>query len=144
MSDDTGTQKEDADMKILNARRMLELRKKMNSTLLAQKKAEDEKNQPPKKFPLTDRQVVLNSLVDRGDEVLAAAESRYPRETAMILSKLASLIHSGKVTSISGGELLQLFRSIGMRVSVQTSISVQEHGKFVSLSEKLKNAGKDS
>lgn len=143
MSNESGTE-EDVDMKILNARRILELRKKMNSSLLAQKKAEEEKNQPPKKTPPTDREVVLNSLVERGDEVLAAAESAYPRATSLVVSKLASLIRSGKVGSISGGELLQLFRSLGMRVSVQTSISVQEHGKFVSLSEKLKNAGKDS
>lgn len=131
---------DDADLKILNAKRMLELRKKMNYTLLAQKRAEEAKNQPPRKPPPTDCEILSRSLVDRGDEVLAAAESRYPRETSLIIPKLAALIRSGKVGSISGGELLQLFRSMGMRVSVPTSISVQEHGKFVSLSEKLKSA----
>ncbi|MHB8566012.1 MAG: DNA-binding protein [Nitrososphaerales archaeon] len=134
---------EDADMKILNARRMHELRKKMNLTLMEKKRAEEQKNQPPKKAPPTDREVVLRSLSERGDEVLRAAEAGYPRETAMIIPKLASLVREGKVSVISGGELLQLFRSLGMRVSVPTSISVQEHGKFVSLSEKLKKSNPD-
>jgi DNA-binding TFAR19-related protein (PDSD5 family) len=126
---------EDADLKMLHARRMVELRKRMNSNLA--KKAEAEKLAQSPKKP-TDRETVMKSLVDRGDEVLLSAESSYPSETALLIPQLAKLIREGKVNSISGGELLQFFRSIGMRVSVNTSISVQEHGRFVSLSEKLK------
>lgn len=136
-SSDAPPSEEDADLKMLNAKRMVELRKRMNSSLA--KKAEAEKiAQEPKKA--TDREVVLKSLTDRGDEVLLAAESSYPSETALLIPQLAKLIRQGKVDNISGGELLQFFRSIGMRVSVNTSISVQEHGRFVSLGEKLKRA----
>lgn len=136
-SSDAPPSEEDADLKMLNAKRMIELRKRMNSSLA--KKAEAEKiAQEPKKA--TDREVVLKSLIDRGDEVLLAAESSYPSETALLIPQLAKLIRQGKVDNISGGELLQFFRSIGMRVSVNTSISVQEHGRFVSLGEKLKRA----
>lgn len=117
---------------------MLELRKKMNTSLAAQKKAEEEKNAPPKKPQPTDRDILLRALKDRGDEVLAAAEYAYPREMAILIPKLAGLVKEGKITTISGGELLQFFRSIGMRVSVATSISVQEHGKFMNLADKLK------
>jgi hypothetical protein len=49
-----------------------------------------------------------------------------------------ALISRGQVDKITGGELLQLFRSLGMRVSVRTTISVAERGKVVSLADKLK------
>jgi hypothetical protein len=129
---------EDSDLKILNARRMVELKRKMNSALAAQRRVEAEKSNPPTKKELTPREIVLRALRERGDEVLSAAEASYPRETALILPKLADIIKEGKITTITGGELLQFFRAIGMRVSVKTTISVQDHGKFVDLAEKLK------
>ena len=122
---------EDLDLKMLNTKRMLELRRRAS----AQTKKPEEEKRPAR---LTDRQILVNVLVDRGDEVLAAAEASYPSQTKMLIPQIAMLIRQGKISSISGGELLQFFRSIGMRVSVRTSISVQEHGKFVSLAEKLK------
>jgi hypothetical protein len=39
---------------------------------------------------------------------------------------------------ISGGELLALFRSIGMNLRINTTIQIEDHGKLVSLSDKLK------
>jgi hypothetical protein len=129
---------DDSDLKILNARRMLELRKRMNSSLAAQQRAEAEKKAPPPKRPPSDREIVLGALADRGDEVFAAAEASYPNEMKVLTPKLADLIREGKITRITGGDLLQFFRAIGMRVSVKTSISVQEHGKFVDLAEKFK------
>lgn len=121
---------EDLDLKMLNTRRMLELRRRAS--------AHAKKIEETKSLPLSDRQVLLKALVDRGDEVLVAAEAAYPTQTKDLISQIAMLIRQGKITTISGGELLQFFRSIGMRVSVRTSISVQDHGKFVSLAEKLK------
>ncbi|MCL5066879.1 MAG: double-stranded DNA-binding protein [Thaumarchaeota archaeon] len=123
---------EDLDMKMLNARRMLELRKRISETA---KKSEEAKQTPP---TLTDREVLLKSLTDRGDEVLKSAEASYPQQMKSLVSALADLIKQGKVKTITGGELLQFLRSMGLRVSVATSISVQEHGKFVSLADKLK------
>jgi DNA-binding TFAR19-related protein (PDSD5 family) len=134
----TKSEAEDADLKMLNARRMVELRKRMNTTLA--KKAQDEqKAKEPKQA--TDREVLLKALTDRGDEVLRSAEANYPAEMRVMIPQLAKLIREGKVATISGGELLQFFRSIGMRVSVSTSISVQEHGRFVSLADKIKQEG---
>ena len=112
----------------------------MNTT--ATKKSQTEENSPASKPP-SDREVLLKALTDRGDEVLAAAESSYPREMSILIPKLAVLIRQGKVTTIPGGELLQFLRSLGMRVSVSTSISVEEHGKFVSLADKLKRESQE-
>ena len=121
---------------MLNAKRMLELRKRMNLEI-ARKNEEQQRLERLKNQP-TDREILLKALTDRGDEVLAAAEASYPRETQMMIPQLASLIKQRKIIAISGGELLQFFRSLGMRVSVSTSISVEDHGKFVSLADKLK------
>jgi hypothetical protein len=53
---------------------------------------------------------------------------------------MASLILAGEITSrISGGELLMLFRSVGLKIRVNTTIKVEDNGKFVSFSDKLKN-----
>lgn len=133
--EDTASEVEDADLKMLNARRMVELRKRMNSSIAKKAQAEQKAKEPKKP---TDREILVKALTERGDEVLNSAEASYPSEMRMLIPQLARLIRGGKVTTISGGELLQFLRSIGMRVSVNTSISVEEHGRFVSLADKIK------
>jgi hypothetical protein len=50
---------------------------------------------------------------------------------------------SGEITSrISGGELLMLFRSVGLNIRVNTTIKVEDDGKLISFSEKLKQQQK--
>ena len=39
---------------------------------------------------------------------------------------------------ISGGELMALFRSVGLNIRINTTIKIEDHGKLVSFSEKLK------
>jgi len=127
---------DDLDLKMLNAKKMVELRKRMN-TEIAKKSLEEERLERLKNQP-SDRDILSKALRDRGDEVLASAEAAYPREMRIMIPQLAALIKQGKVSTITGGELLQFFRSIGMRVSVSTTISVEDHGKFVSLADKLR------
>lgn len=136
LPEDKTEQPEDADLRMINAKRMMELRKR--ATYNIAKKAQEALAARQPKKP-TDREVVLKSFIDRADEVLASAESSYPSQIKMLIPQLAKLIREGKVKTISGGELLHFLRSLGLRVSVNTSISVQEHGKFVSLADKLKN-----
>ena len=123
-------------LKMLNAKRTLELRKRVKSEI-AKKSFEEQRVERLKNQP-SDRDILSKALRDRGDEVLAAAEAAYPREMKIMIPQLATLIKQGKISSITGGELLQFFRSIGMRVSVSTTISVEDHGKFVSLADKLR------
>ena len=130
-SGEKSSEEEDLALKMLTARRMLELKKRASNAA-----RQSEEKAAPK--PPSDREVLLKALRERGDEVLASAEAGYPREMAILVPRLADLIRSGKVTTISGGDLLQFLRSLGMRVSVRTSISVTEHGKTVSLADKLK------
>ncbi len=85
------------------------------------------------------KDILLTRLVDRGDEVLKIAETHYPKETEHIVNQLIQLIKDGKINnSISGGELLSVFRNAGLRITVPTSISVSKDGKMTSLSDKLK------
>jgi hypothetical protein len=79
-------------------------------------------------------------LYDRADEVLDLAYGQYPVQTEAIVTRIASLILAGEITSrISGGELLMLFRSVGLKIRINTTIKVEDDGKFVSFSDKLKN-----
>jgi len=115
----------DPELEIIKAKKLLKMKKKITE-------------EKPK--PKTDRDLFIAQLVDRGTEVLAAVESQYPRETAIIVAKIVELIKNGELQSrISGGELLALFRSIGLRVRMNTKISIEEHGKLVSLSDRLKS-----
>ena len=51
---------------------------------------------------------------------------------------LGEMISQGELAGpISGGELMELFRAVGVRVRLQTRISVESDGKLVSLSDKL-------
>jgi len=72
---------------------------------------------------------------------LQAAESQFPNETKTIIGQLAQLISSGELNEkIDGGQLLELFRTVGLRVRLNTKINVEQDGKFVSLSDKLSSA----
>ena len=52
--------------------------------------------------------------------------------------QLSQLIKTGELNEMmDGGQLLQLFRSIGLNVRMNTKINVEQDGKFVSLSEKI-------
>lgn len=117
---------DDSDIEIIKARKMMELRKKA----AAQEKAKAVK---------TPKETVLSFLYDRGDEVLKAAYAQYPTQTEAIVNRIAELAAAREIQQkISGGELLSLFRSIGMRVRLDTSIKIEDHGKMVSFSEKVK------
>ena len=130
---------EDPDIAIIKARKMKELRDKA----AAFEKAKKRKQQPtPKKE--NDREIISTYLYDRGEEVLKLAESQYPYQTKAILARIIELIKAGEISQrISGGELLALFRSIGLKIRVNTSIKIEDHGKLVSLSDKLKQQNED-
>jgi len=127
---------EDKELELLKAKRLREMQKNITE----QQKQEELKAQKPSP-PNTPskREILVKQLGYRGLEVLQNAESQFPNETKLVVDKLAELIQSGEVTeTIDGGKLLTLFRSIGIRVRVETTIHVEEDGKLVSWSDKLK------
>ena len=82
---------------------------------------------PPKQF---DYDISTNVAM-----VLSKLNQKSPIDLA---NQLIELIKNGKIQgSISGGELLSVFRNAGLRITVPTSISVSKDGKMTSLSDKL-------
>ena len=128
---------EDRELELLKAKRLLEMQKNISK----QQKVEELKSTKQKPEPNipSPREIVIKQLGYRGLEVLENAESQFPEETKLVVAKIAELIQSGEVTeTIDGGQLLTLFRSVGIRIRVQTTINVEQDGKLVSWSDKLK------
>jgi DNA-binding TFAR19-related protein (PDSD5 family) len=125
---------EDPELAVIKARKMKQLKEK---AALNEKIKEDETKTNMTK--IDDKEIVLKYLYDRGDEVLRLAEAQYPVQTEIIIKRIADLIKSREIDSlISGGELLAIFRSVGLRIRVDTNIRIEDHGKFISFGEKLK------
>ena len=123
---------EDADLKLLEQRKLEAMRRRLKTAAPAPKEGK------------TDRQLVEGMLYDRGDEVLEAAYSYYPAETERLVKELAGLIRSGRLAEkVAGGELLSILRQLGLRVRLSTSIRVMDQGKLVDLSEKLRRKDED-
>ena len=123
---------DDIDIEILKAKKMKEIIERM-----AKQKKENELKKDKK--IVTENEIMLSYLYDRGNEVLALAESQFPTQTSIIIKKIVELIKIGEIRNkISGGELLSLFRSLGLNIKVNTTIKIEEHGKYVSFADKLK------
>lgn len=128
---------DDPDIEIIKARKLKEMKKK--AAALERAKTSSQQPPPPPQRQRTARDIVNGYLYDRGDEVLSLAYAQYPAQTEAIVAKIAELILTGEISSrISGGELLSLFRSVGLNVRVNTTIKVEDKGKFISFADKLK------
>jgi DNA-binding TFAR19-related protein (PDSD5 family) len=131
-------EQDDPDIEIIKARKLKEMREQAAASEKA-KKVEKQQHQPK-----TSREIITSYLYDRGEEVLNLAESQFPTQTRTILDRIAELINAGEINQrISGGELLALFRSIGINIRINTSIKIEDHGKMVSFSDKLKQENED-
>jgi DNA-binding TFAR19-related protein (PDSD5 family) len=125
---------EDPDLEIIKARKMRKLREQAAATE-KRRKTEDEYKSVEK----SKRDTFLQYIYDRGDEVLSAAESQFPSQTMAVMNRILDLIERGDIQQkISGGELLSLFRMLGLNIRMNTTIKIEDHGKLVSFSDKLK------
>ena len=137
---------DDPDLELIKARKMKKLQEQ-----LASKEKEKEKdkinlelqNKTNKNKPEgidSERNFLLSYLYDRGDEVLKLAEKQFPLQTKIIIKRLNELIRFGEISKISGGDLLAVYRSLGLNIRVDTQISISDHGKTISFSDKLKQS----
>jgi len=125
---------EDNELERLKAKRLAEMQK----NLAYQKKTISKTSEEQTKKMSSPREILVKRLGHRGFEVLENAESQYPTETKIIVTKIAELLASGEINEeIDGGKLLLLFRSVGLNIRMKTTINVEQNGKFVSLSDKL-------
>lgn len=131
---------EDSELERLKARRLAEMQKNISSQQETDQKKSKEGERQEEKPVENPREFLVTILGFRGLEVLENAESQFPHETKLIVSKLFELIKTGEITEeIDGGKLLALFRSVGLNVRMATKINVEQDGKFVSLTDKLGN-----
>ncbi len=127
---------EDKDLERLQAKRLEEMRKNLSFQRKQSKITASEKEEKGNKP--SPREIVIKRLGYIGLEVLQNAEYQFPKETEIISLKLSELILSGDINEVlDGGNLLALFRSVGINVRMKTKINVEKDGKFVSLSDKL-------
>ncbi|MCS7138169.1 MAG: double-stranded DNA-binding protein, partial [Candidatus Caldarchaeum sp.] len=102
---------------------------------LAAQLAEKKKEPPPQQTP-TPLEIVKANLGPRGEEVLQEALAQYPEQTKLIVEKLAELIKTGRINEpIDGGELYNLFRSLGLRVKLDTKMLYVKRGEAKDLRE---------
>ena len=135
---------DDPDLELIKARKM----KKLQEQLASKEKEKDKinlelQNKTNKNKPEgvdSERNFLLRYLYDRGDEVLKLAEQQFPLQTKIIIRRLNELIRFGEISKISGGDLLSVYRSLGLNIRVDTQISISDHGKTISLSDKLKQS----
>lgn len=138
-------EEEDPDIAIIKSRKMKALKEQAaaleRSRIKQQQQQHQESSLQPKK---NNREIISNYLYDRGEEVLTLAESQFPIQTKSIINGIVELIGAGEIKQrISGGELLALFRSVGVNIRINTSIKIEDHGKLVSFSEKLKQGNEE-
>ena len=120
----------DKEIEMLKAKKLLALRKRAKE----QKEIDENKNEQK-----NDRELLMSRLVNRADEVFKIAETNYPRETVIITNRIMELVRSGAIKgNIDGGELLQIFRRLGLRIRLDSSIKIAKDGKVVSLTDKIK------
>jgi DNA-binding TFAR19-related protein (PDSD5 family) len=124
---------EDNEIKIIKARKFAELARRM------QEQTKVPKETTPKEK--TSREILIEQLSDRGDEVLIKAEQIYPQEMEVVEEKLAELIKSGEINQkIKGGQLLQLLKLLGLNVPIETKFEFYEDGEFISFQDKVKKS----
>ncbi len=134
---------QDPDIAIIKARKMKALREQAAALERARIKNQ-EKEQSTTRPKKTDREIISDYLYNRGEEVLNIAETQFPIQTKSLISGIVELIKMGEVKQrISGGELLALFRSVGLNVRINTSIKIEDHGKLVSFPDKLKQGNEE-
>ena len=120
----------DRELETIRRKKLLELRRQL-------KKKEEPKTEVKREE--TPKEVLSRFFVGRALEVFNAANEQYPQAASYIEKTLAKLIQEGKIRyKISGEELYSLFRTLGLRVRLQTRIRVLEHGKIKSLEDKIK------
>lgn len=84
------------------------------------------------------RAALVAALGHRGMEVLENAERQFPGSAPAVVEQLGRLLISGAaIGPVDGGELLAVFRSVGLDVRVSTTIRVEKDGKMVSLADRM-------
>jgi len=134
---------DDPDLELIKDRKMRALKEQFASKE-KEKKIMEQSELHQKKSTTgeggSERDFLMSYLYDRGNEVLDFAEQQFPLQTKIIIKRLNELIRYGEISKIAGGDLLNVYRSLGLNLRMNTNISISDHGKTISFSEKLKQS----
>jgi len=115
----------DSELRDIRAKKLRELQRRLT------KKHE--------KTPETDANNILDRVFkDRAWEVFNTANSQFPYIMSRVKDVLVKLVISDRLSEITGEQLYLFLRNLGLRVRLETKISIAEHGKTKSLAEKIK------
>ncbi len=122
---------EDLTLKLLRLRKMRqrlsELAKQREATEAATERAQTDPVEELKK-----------NVEGRGEEVIGAALTENPELVRRVAAALVKAIREGRVeTPIDPGDLLALFRRLGLNVKVETRLLVQKRGETKDLRKAL-------
>ncbi len=120
---------EDLELELIRKRRLLELQRKL-------KQGKEEKETPEE--PESTERLLNKVFKGRAWEVWNAAENQFPSITPRLKEVLGQLISQGKITMVSGEQLMYLFRKIGLNVRLPTKIRIIKSGEMKTIEEKLK------
>ncbi len=146
MDADKNSSMDDSDLELIKARKMKKLQEQLASKEKDKIKLELQ-NKTNNNKPVgidSERNFLLRYLYDRGDEVLKLAEQQFPLQTKIVIKRLNEMIRFGEISKISGGDMLAVYRSLGLNIRVNTHISISDHGKTISFSDKLKQSNDDA
>jgi hypothetical protein len=136
---------DDPDLELIKARKMKALKeqfayKEKERKNMEQNELKQKKSGSIEEGNTAERNFLLRYLYDRGNEVLQLAEQQFPFQTKILIKRLNELIRYGEISKISGGDLLGIYRSLGFNIRINTNISISDHGKTISFSDKLKQS----
>ena len=122
----------DAELERPKRKKLAELQRRVTQ---APKPAEKlEKKEP------TNEEILGSRFGDRAWEVWNAAKEQFPQIIPRVETTLVDAIKTNKIEGqIDGASLAQFFRSIGLRIRLNTQIRYAEHGELKTLQEKLKS-----
>ncbi|MCS7143178.1 MAG: hypothetical protein NZ920_05260 [Aigarchaeota archaeon] len=124
---------EDIEIKRLRLKRMMEY--------LSRSVEREKTEQGEKKVDYVEE--LKKYLTDRGDEVLSEALKLRRDIVEEVAERLVRLIEAGRLKpSISGGELMRLFRSLRLNVRLDTTVSVLKGGESKSVKDLLEEFDK--
>jgi hypothetical protein len=135
---------DDPDLELIKARKMKALKEQFAYREKERKTMEqgdiNHKKSTDLECGVSESDFLLKYLYDRGNEVLNLAEQQFPFQTKILIKRINELIRYGEISKISGGDLLGIYRSLGLNIRINTNISISDHGKTISFSEKLKQS----
>lgn len=131
-----GMSDEDLELKMIRLRKMRQL---LAARSQAAREPEEAQQQVRREDPLEELKRYLD---ERGPEVLEEAASLNRELTERIAEALLRAVRAGRLaTPIDAGDLLRLFREVGIPVRLETSVRILRHGEAKDLRKYLSEGG---